>query len=71
VNTTAPTDVAAVDKYVSGLRARLALAGGYVLNAIDSNGRTVWIVSRWGLQSREFETLAEVERFLELVGAKP
>jgi hypothetical protein len=39
-----------------------------MLNAIDSNGRTVWIVSRFG-RHRESDTLAGVEAFARMVVA--
>lgn len=54
-------------KREADLRARLALAGGHVLESLDDG--TYEIVSAWGgLMRRECVSLEEAERFLQLIG---
>ncbi len=56
---------------IDTLRARCALVGIALHVTTDDHGQTVFIASRWAL-TRTFETLAEVEAWLDRVtGCNP
>jgi hypothetical protein len=65
----AASSAAGMAKAVATLRARLALAGGHVLEIVDHEGAPpTYRVHRWGL-TRDLPDLAAVEAFAARVGA--